>query len=50
MSGMWKTGGLTPAARLSVCNYGVDIADYDVARGPDLLRTIVKPSDILTYP
>ena len=20
---MWKTGGLTPAARLSVCNYGV---------------------------
>ncbi len=23
MSGMWKTGGLTPAARLSVCNYGL---------------------------
>ena len=24
MPGMWKTGGLTPAARLSVCNYGVN--------------------------
>jgi hypothetical protein len=33
---MWKTGGLTPAVRLSVCNYGLFSAG--VARLPRIIH------------